>query len=196
MKQVGITGGIGSGKTYVCKIFESMDIPVYYADQRAKELLYKSKPLKTQVKKLLGPQAFHRNGRPNRAYIGSKIFADKALLQKMNELVHPAVALDSTQWHNEQSAPYTVKEAALLVENGSYREMDVLIVVTAPIDIRMARVMKRDKTSATGVESRMKNQLPDAAKVAVADYVIVNDGTKSVLQQVVKIHQALLKPTK
>lgn len=192
MLKVGITGGIGSGKTYVCAIFEQMGIPVYYADSRAKQLLYRDPKLKSEVKSLLGTGAYHSNGRPNRGYIGSKIFADKALLQQMNELVHPAVAEDSQRWHSQQQAPYTLKEAALLVENGSYKTLDKLIVVTAPEDIRIARVVKRDKTTTKAVRSRIKNQLPDAAKVAVADYIIVNDGSKSVLKQVAEIHRQLI----
>jgi len=196
MLRVGITGGIGSGKTTVCRIFESIGIPVYYADHRAKALMYHNAELKQGIKLLLGSEAYHSNGRPNRAVIGKKIFADKALLQGINELVHPAVRADFLRWSNEQKSTYVLQEAALLVENGSYLQFDRLITVTAPLEVRIQRVMKRDRVSKEAVMSRVNNQLPEHKKVAVADYVIQNNARKSLVQQVWKVHNAITSAAK
>jgi len=189
MIKVGVTGGIGSGKTTVCRIFESMGIPVYYSDKEAKELMYRNQKLKSSIKQLLGKESYFRNGRPNRQIIASKIFSDKELLKGINNLVHPAVRNDHLSWHKKQQAPYTINEAALLVENGSYKQLDALIVVTAPMDIRVHRVMQRDGTSQEKVEARMRNQLPESEKVAVADYVIDNAGDTPLIQQVWEIRK-------
>ena len=193
MKRIGITGGIGSGKTTVCEIFKSMGIHVYDADNKAKKLMNHNKALKAQIKSILGPAAYHRNGRLNRAFVASKIFADKKLLTKINKVVHPAVNQDALTWFKLlEKSPYALYEAALLVENGSYASFDKLIVVTAPEELRIERVMKRDKTSKAAVQARMKNQLPEKAKVKVADYIIVNDGKESLIEQVVHVHRELV----
>lgn len=192
MKKVGVTGGIGSGKTTVCKIFESINIPVYYADDRAKSLMYRSKPLKQAIKDLLGKDAYHRNGRPNRPFIASQIFNNKKLLAGINNLVHPAVKSDLERWAKEQSAPYVLYEAALLVENGSYKDLDALIVISTEKEERIRRVMKRDKVDRSKVLSRMKNQLPQEKKEAVADYIIDNNGSQSLVKQVWEVHQKLV----
>ncbi len=189
---IGITGGIGSGKTTVCNIFKSLGIPVYDADAQAKILMYRNPALKKSIKSLLGDEAYHRNGRLNRAYVAQKIFSDKKLLAGINGLVHPAVYADSSLWFSEQTAPYALKEAALLVENGSYKKLDGLIVVSAPEETRIARVVKRDRTSEVSVRQRIKNQLPEKAKTKVADFIIYNDGSQSLLQQVQAIHKKLI----
>jgi len=192
MKTIGISGGIGSGKTTCCKKFEDLGIPVYYADSRAKQLMISDVKLKRQIKKLLGQESYHSNGRPNRPYIASKIFTDKALLKKMNGLVHPAVGADVITWVQQQSAVYVLYEAALLVENGSYKNFDKLIVVTCPLEERIRRVMKRDKISKEHVVARMKNQLPEKKKIAVADFIIDNSGEIDLNKQIMAIHKKLL----
>ncbi len=195
MKKVGITGGIGSGKTTVCKIFESMDIPVYYADAEAKKILASNVSVKKQMKDLLGNAAYHKNGKPDRKFIASKIFSNKELLEKVNSIVHPAVRLDAERWIEKTNKsgehPYTLQEAALLVENGSYKHMDALIVVTCPEDIRVSRVMKRDRLSYEEVKVKINNQLPEQDKIKVADFVIHNDGKKSLIVQVCNVHKKL-----
>lgn len=193
MLKVGITGGIGSGKTTVCRIFESIGVPVYYSDTRAKELMYRSQQLKKAIKQLLGSESYHTNGRPNRGYIASKIFTDKVLLKGINDLVHPAVRADHEQWHQQQIFAYTINEAALLVENGSYKQLDKLIVVTAPENVRIQRVVNRDKTSTALVKSRMKNQMLEEEKVKVADYIIDNEGSRSLIKQVWEVHNKLVR---
>ena len=190
---VGITGGIGSGKTTVCKIFESMGVPVYYADKRAKYLMTHNWELKTKIKSLLGKNAYHRNGRLNRQAVAQKIFNNRSLLEKVNSLVHPAVHQDALAWFSSlDKTPYALYEAALLVENGSYKSFDKLIVVSAPESLRIDRVVRRDKTSRKEVALRIKNQLPESEKIKVADYVIVNDETHSIIESVVKVHRNLL----
>lgn len=192
--RVGITGGIGSGKTTVCRIFESLGVPVYYADDRAKWLIGHDADLKAGIVALLGESAYLPDGNYNRAWVGGIVFQDKAKLAALNALVHPAVERDSQQWHAEQiakGAPYTLKEAALLVESGGYRFMDALIVVTAPEALRIARVVARDGTSAEAVQARMANQLPESAKLELADYVVKNDGEHLLIPQVQAIHRQL-----
>ncbi len=192
MKTIGITGGIGSGKTTCCRIFETLGIPVYYADPRAKKLMTSDKLLKAQIKELLGKDAYFRNGRLNRGFIASKIFNDKALLKKMNGMVHPAVGRDVIAWASQQDAPYILYEAALLVENGSYKNFNKLIVVSCPQEERIRRVMSRDDVDMKDVKARMKHQLPESKKLAVADFVIVNDGQEMLIPQIMEVHEQIL----
>lgn len=189
MWNIGITGGIGSGKTTVCKIFELWGIPVYYADKEAKNLLWKNTQVKEKVKELLGTQAYFKNGRPDRAYIAQKIFCDKSYLEGINAIVHPAVRADASQWFQKQKLcfpqiPFALQEAALLVESGSYKKLDKLIVVTCPEHIRIERVMKRDRISEDEVKKKLTNQWPESSKVAVADFIIINDGFHLLLPQI------------
>ncbi|MFZ1703249.1 MAG: dephospho-CoA kinase [Saprospiraceae bacterium] len=196
--KVGITGGMGSGKTTVCQIFEELNIPVYYADTEAKKLMTKNKSVKSEIKKLLSADSYFRNGRPNRPFISSKVFSNKALLDKLNQIIHPAVHDDFDlfyQQHNK-TAPFVLNEAALLVENGSYHRFDALIVVTCPESIRIERIMKRDKVGKDIVLRRLENQLPEEAKIKHASYIIDNDGQHPLLPQVWKIYQTLLKMNK
>lgn len=196
MLKIGITGGIGSGKTTVAKLFAVLGVPVYNADTAAKKIMASNLNVKNRIKNLLGDASYHRNGKPNRAYISSKIFSDKELLTAINNIVHPAVRLDSDQWADhylkEGKTPYVLREAALLVENGSYKSMDKLIVVTCPDPERIIRVMKRDKLKKEEVTQKIQNQLPESEKVKVADFVIINDGQHPLIPQVWKIHQLLI----
>jgi dephospho-CoA kinase len=193
MINVGVTGGIGSGKTTVCKIFEQLDIPVYYADKEAKRLMNHDIELKSKIKILLGDEAYHRNGRLNRKFVASIVFSDKEKLEKLNELVHPAVRKDAKHWSQNQNSKYTLQEAALFVENGSYKQLDYLIVVTAPIEERIKRVVKRDNSNFDEVKRRIDNQLPEIEKTKVADFIIDNSGNTSLIHQVWKIHRELIK---
>lgn len=193
MIKVGITGGIGSGKTTVCRLFEKMDIPIYYADVEAKRLMTYDKDLKQKIKNLLGKEAYHKNGRLNRSFVASIIFNDKEKLESMNALVHPAVAKDGKAWFDRQTTKYAIKEAALLVENESYKQLDFLIVVTAPVEMRIKRVVKRDKSDYNQVKLRIANQLPEIQKKKVADFIIDNSGDVSLISQVWKIHRKLME---
>lgn len=193
MYKIGLTGGIGSGKSFIARIFESLDIPVYYADTEAKRLMLKNKLLKNKIKDLLGIEAYHRNGRPNRAYIAGKIFNDSKLLKKMNGLVHPAVRKDFEIWSENQNSPYVIEESALLFEIKSQQQFDKIVLVIADVEERIRRVIKRDKTTRDSVLLRMKKQLKDEKKIPLADFVIDNSGNKSILRQVYKIHKKILK---
>lgn len=193
MIKVGITGGIGSGKTTVCKIFESLGVPVYYADERAKKIMTSDKTLKEGIIHLLGEESYFKNGRLNRKFIGSKVFKNKSLLNKLNKLVHPAVLKDGENWFKKQKGVMALKEAALLIESGSYLSLDKLIVVTAPEKVRIQRVMERDKLSMEAVSQKMKNQLTDDEFLKYADFSIINDGKKLLIPQVRKIYKHIVK---
>ena len=192
--RVGITGGIGSGKTTVCRMFEALGIPVYYADERAKWLISNDETLKNGIVDLLGPEAYTAEGAYDRAYVARIVFSDAEKLKSLNALVHPAVEADSRRWHEAQcraGLSYTLKEAALMIESGSHRHLDRLIVVTAPEALRIRRVMERDSVAEEQVRSRMAHQLPEADKIALADFVIRNDGELPLIPQVWQIHQSL-----
>jgi dephospho-CoA kinase len=192
MLKVGITGGIGSGKTTVCKIFETLGIPIYYADDRAKFLMNTEEYLVTEITKLFGEQAYLLKGELNRPHIASIAFSDKNVLQKLNALVHPIVHQDSEKWFLEQqNVPYVLKEAALYFETGGYKMLDKMITVFAPKEMRIERVMKRDNRTAVEVEARINNQMPDSEKVKLADFVIYNDGSQSLIQQIYAVHKIL-----
>lgn len=190
--QVGITGGIGSGKTTVCQLFAALGIPIYDADAAAKRLMTEDELLRKQLIGLFG-EAVYVGRELNRPWIAEQVFKNKNLLTQLNALVHPAVARDTMTWTDQQNAPYVLKEAALLIESGSYKVLDKLIVVSAPEELRITRVMARNQITRDEVLSRIQNQLPEAEKLQMADYIIINDGEHALLPQVLNIHQKLLK---
>jgi len=192
MIKVGITGGIGAGKSFVCSLFEAFDIPVYYADAEAKRLMWKDPDLKLKIKSIFGKNAYHRNGRLNRKYLSTQIFTDKSLLKKMNAAVHPAVHLDVAKWFERQTSTYALEEAALIFESGNDKFFDKIITVAANDELRISRVMKRDKIEKAAVLKRMKNQLPQEVKIKKADFVVMNDGSQSLIKQVWDIHLSLI----
>lgn len=192
--RVGITGGIGSGKSTVCQIFQGLGVPIYYADIRAKWLMQYDEELKKGIIGIFGPAAYTSEGKYDRPWVAQIAFSQPEKLAALNALVHPAVERDSRVWHEEQAlhgAAYTIKEAALMIESGSHLQLDVLIVVTAPEALRIARVMERDGLSAEQVQARIDSQLPEAEKVGLADYVINNNGEHLLLPQVREIHRQL-----
>jgi len=196
MLKIGITGGIGSGKTTVCKVFEAIGIPIYYADDRAKYLMRKDKKLIASITELFGEEAYLKDGNLNRKYLAGIVFENKLMLKKLEALVHPAVHLDGEHWHKKQKkAPYTLREAALLFENGSYKKLDKTITVYAPKKMRISRVMKRDKVTRKAVVARMKNQMLDREKRELANYVIKNDCKHPLIMQVLKIHKKIMNGT-
>ncbi len=193
--KAGITGGIGSGKSTVCRIFEKLGIPVYYADERAKYLMQHEHHLIDEIRKTFGSDIYD-NGKLNRKLLAERVFNDSIKLKQLNALVHPAVFHDTEDWVEEQKAlkvPYVLKEAALLIESGSYKSLDKLIVVTAPLEIRIERVMYRDNSTKEEIIARINHQLPDEEKVKLADYVIENSGDLEYLEgQVLEIHEKLI----
>ncbi len=193
-KRIGITGGIGSGKTTVCEIFAALGIPVYNADYWAKWLIQHDPEIRAGIVQIFGSAAYAApDGLYDRALVARVVFSEKEKLTQLNALVHPAVEQHSRQWHDQQhNAPYTLKEAALMVESGSHRHLDGLIVVTAPVDLRVARVIARDGTDEAAVRARMAHQMPETDKIALAQWVIQNDGTQALVPQVWAIHRAIV----
>jgi dephospho-CoA kinase len=191
MMRVGLTGGIGSGKSTVAGFFSDLQIPVYDSDKRARVLMNQDPDLRREIVVLLGEKAYD-DGNLNRKWVASRVFPDPGLLQALNALVHPAVRTDFGHWCDSQKAPYVIQEAAILIENGAYRHLDRLILVTAPESIRIERVVKRDGTTSRQVRERMQNQWPDSEKVPLADFVIENTDLGKTRRQVERIHRELL----
>lgn len=192
MKKVGITGGIGSGKTTICQLFEILGIPIYYADDRAKALIVENETVKAKLVEAFGKETYLPDGSYNRSYIANIVFADKKELEKLNHIVHPAMYQDGLDWHNAQEGvPYTLKEAAILFESKGNLHMDKTILVVAPEDIRIERVLKRDNSTIEAIKARIDKQLPDAEKIKLADFIILNDGKAPLVSQVLKIHDKL-----
>ena len=188
-KIIGLTGGIGSGKSTVAGIIRELGYPVYEADQAAKMCVSENTQLQNQIKDLLGDEAFV-NGEYNRSYVSQKVFQDPHLLKGLNEIIHPAVQKHFENWLLLMQTPFVFKEAAILFESGSYKNCDKIIVVSAPEEIRIERVMKRDGVDASEVKKRMENQWPQAEKEARADYVINNTvGDQIMLQTKLVINE-------
>ncbi len=189
---VGLTGGIGSGKTTIANFFKELGVPIYIADTEAKALMNRSKVIKRKLIALFGDNAY-QNGKLNRDFLSRQIFNNKDLLQKMNAIVHPKVASHFKRWVKKQEAPYVISEAAILFENGSYTKYDYIITVTAPEEVRLKRVMSRDSASKEKVKSVMNNQWKDEEKIKLSDYVIQNINLEEAKAQVLQIHQNLLQ---
>ncbi|MDC7995579.1 dephospho-CoA kinase [Altibacter sp. HG106] len=192
MKIIGLTGGIGSGKTTVATMFGALGIPVYVADEAAKRLMNTSDAIRNEICKLLGKEAYEGNTL-NRAWIAQQVFQDTALLEQLNQIIHPAVGADFKAWTQSLDAPYCIKEAAILFESGAYKQCDAVVVVTAPKETRLARVLKRDDTDEASIKARMAHQLSDAERVARADFVIENLDLEATKTQVEALHRKLLK---
>lgn len=192
MKIIGLTGGIGSGKSTVSKCFEELGIPVFYADTVAKNL-YKSKEVVEAVKKILKvDKIVDDQGNLDRAMIARTIFNDNDKLIKINELLHPLVKEEFYKWIALQQAPFCIREAAILIESGSYKDCDAIIVVVADLEQRIRRVMSRDGLEKKQVEDRISKQLSDEQRLTYADFIIDNNGTPdSLMNQVKKIYDQL-----
>lgn len=190
--KVGITGGIGTGKSFVSKIFQTMGIPYYDADLEAKLIMVRDGNVRAALIDAFGRETYFADGTLNRAHLAAMVFQDYAQLGILNGIVHPAVIQAGVDWSNTQSGPYSLKEAALLYESGSYKQLDCTILVTAPTELRVQRVMKRDNISRDDVINRMQKQMPEEEKLAFADFIIHNDEVRPLLPQVISIHQELL----
>jgi dephospho-CoA kinase len=192
---VGITGGIGSGKSLVCRIFSILGVPIYTSDERAKWLLAHDVSLKKQVIHAFGEKAYDQRGKPDRSYLANVIFNDEQSRQLLNKLVHPRVGEDYQNWRIlHADSPYTLKEAALLFETGSYRELDKMINISAPEALRIRRVLLRDKQrDRKQIEAIMKQQWSDKQREQMADFTISNDEKSLLIPKVLRLHQQLLK---
>jgi dephospho-CoA kinase len=194
--QIGITGGIGSGKSTVCKVFATLGIPIYDADSRAKYLMANSGKIKTAVKDFFGNEAYFENGELNRAYLAQQIFSDSQKAKTLEHIVHPEVAMDYKLWVKENSAksPYLLKEAALMFETGGDKLLDKVILVSAAEDLRIKRVLTRDsQRSEEQLRAIIKKQMPESEKQKRANYVINNDGKQGLIAQVLTLHQEFIK---
>ncbi len=188
---VGLTGGIGSGKTTVAKMFNVLGAPVYIADEEAKRLTNTSKIIHKKLIKLLGKRSY-REGILDRKYVADKIFDDQALLRQVNDIIHPKVAQHFNRWVKKQQGAYCIKEAAILFESGSYKNCDITILVVAPKKERIKRVIKRDHITKESIEARINNQWTDYRKRKLADFIIENLDLKTTQEKVKKIHLHLL----
>lgn len=187
MLKVGITGGIGSGKTTVCRIFKALGIPVYDADREAKNLMNTHLDLVNAIKAAFGNEAYGADGMLDRQYLASRVFNDEQALAQLNAIVHPVVIQAANDWAAAQDAAYTVKEAALMFQSGSYVHNDVNVVVAAPDELRIDRVMQRDAVTEQQVRARMDKQWAQDEQIEKADYVIWNDGKRMLIPQVLEL---------
>ncbi|WP_299335584.1 dephospho-CoA kinase [uncultured Psychroserpens sp.] len=192
---VGLTGGIGSGKTTVANFFKAYDIPIYIADVEAKRLMNRSKVIRRKLVALFGEEAYIGNTL-NRPFIASKIFNDKENLDKINAIVHPKVGSHFKRWLKRQNAPYVIKEAAIIFEHNKEAEYDFIITVTADVEERIKRVLERDNTNRSKIEAILKNQMSDEEKIKKSHFVIVNDELEDTKKQVAKTHRSILKKIK
>jgi len=190
MLKIGLTGNIGSGKTTVSKIFELLGIPVFYADDAAKKVMITDDVLINEIKSAFGNQSYFDNGTLNRKYIANIVFNNDVQLARLNALVHPATFRAFDVWLKTVSGcPYVLKEAALLFESDSYKLCDYTLLVSAPLETRINRVIQRDELTRTEVEKRDSHQFPEEKKAALADYTIINDGSQLVIPQVLELHR-------
>jgi dephospho-CoA kinase len=192
MLKIGLTGGIGSGKTTVAKVFELLGAPVYYADEAAKRIMNEDVELKRAIQKQFGEVAY-KNGELDRAYLSSKVFNDPFQLEILNALVHPATLRDAANWMNRQKTAYTIKEAALIFESGAAEQLDYIIGVYAPTELRIKRIMERNGMTHEEVAKRMNNQIDERIKMKLCDFVIYNDEEQLVIPQVLQLNQQLLE---
>ncbi|MFD2598936.1 dephospho-CoA kinase [Sphingobacterium corticis] len=189
--KVGITGGIGAGKSLVCRIFSVLGIPIYDADREAKVIMSEDREVGNALKAAFGDAVFDQYGKLDRAYLSEVVFSDEKKLKQLNSIVHPAVIKAGDDWASAQMSAYSLKEAALLFESGSYKKLDFTILVTAQESIRINRVMKRDGVTEDQVRARMSKQWSDDQKLPLADAIIINDGEQSLIEQVMAIHHRL-----
>lgn len=194
MLKIGITGGIGSGKTTVCKVFELLGVPVYYADDASKKLLTSDPEIKHQVVAVFGETVLDEQQFISRKKVAALVFANGEQLKKLNAIMHPAVGRHFESWLNAQEQyPYILKEAAIMFESGADKQMDKVMTVSAPEEIRIARVMKRDRVTREEVLRRIHAQLSEEARITRSQYVIVNDEKELVIPQVMQLHSLFSK---
>lgn len=193
--RVGLTGGIGSGKSTAAQIFEVLGIPVYYADVAAKRLMDEDKEVRSSVKKIFGEEAY-KNESLDRKYISSIVFSDPAKLKLLNDIVHPATKKDGETWMKQQTTPYAIHEAALIFEANVADRLDHVIGVSSPEGLRIKRAMQRDNVTREEVLKRMNKQLDEETKMSKCDFILINDEEQLLIPQVVGLHQKLLALSK
>jgi len=191
MLRIGITGGIGSGKSTVSKIFEVLGIPVYYADDASKRLMNEDEELKEKLRSTFGDKTYV-DGQLDRAYVAAVVFNDPGKLVLLNSIMHPATIKDAEKWMLHQTTPYAIKEAALIFESGSQEYLDKVIGVYTPVTVRIHRVMQRDNVTREEVLSRMNKQIDEDMKMRLCDYIITNNEQELLIPQVIELHKKFL----
>ena len=194
MKKIGLTGGMGSGKSTVASVFSALDVPVYDSDARAKQLYYVPE-VKKQLVDLLGTEAYRADDASlNKDWVAQQVFSDPDRLARLNALIHPLVAEDFSDWCSRHRAcTYVLKEAAILIESGAHKGLDALIVVEADRSVRLQRISERDEMDIQQAEARMDQQMSDEERRSYADHIIVNDGRTDLIPQVLQVHRNLLQ---
>ncbi|CAM4122128.1 dephospho-CoA kinase [Gillisia hiemivivida] len=195
MRIVGLTGGMGSGKTTVANYFKELGVPIYIADDAGKTLMNTNPEVKAKISSLFGEQAY-KDGNLQRIYISDQVFDSPEKLQELNEIVHPAVGSDFLKWKNKQDSSYVIYEAAILFETGGYKKCDLVVLVTAPMEERIKRLQARDKSSLEEIEARMKHQWSDEKKRKLCNFEIINKNLASTKEQVRNLHEILINTGK
>lgn len=189
MRTVGITGGIGSGKTTVCKLFELLGVPVFYADEEAKKL-YELARIRSKVVKLAGKKVLGKDKRIDKQKLAELVFSDKVLLAKLNAIIHPEVRKQFEAWKKKQKgAKWVLKEAAIMIESGAHRELNYLVHITSPKELKIKRLLNSRNLTLAEIERRMNEQMSDTERAKYSDAVIVNDEKHSLIEQVLKLHK-------
>lgn len=189
--KIGLTGGIGSGKTTIARIFEILGIPVYYADNAAKRIMNENARVRKHIAEHFG-EDIYQHGMLDRSALATRVFDNPDLLSLLNSIVHPATIDDANEWIGEQTSPYIIKEAALIFETDSHQYLDYVIGISAPVALRINRTMQRDRSSEAAVQLRIKRQLDESEKLERCDFLILNDESKLVIPQVLALHEKLL----
>ncbi|MEO6136760.1 MAG: dephospho-CoA kinase [Ginsengibacter sp.] len=192
MLRIGLTGNMGSGKSTVARIFQSLGIPVYNADTEAKRLMLEDVELQQSIRESFGEMAF-QNNILNRSFLANQVFNDAKKLALLNSLVHPVTIRDAVRWMREQNSPYVIKEAAIIFESGSDKNLDFVIGVQSPETLRIERAAKRDGVSHEMIKARMDRQMDEEKKMSLCKYVIINDERQLLIPQVLQLHEKFLK---
>lgn len=191
---IGVTGGIGSGKSMVCRLFECLDIPIYYADSRAKWLTNNDPEIREKVIALLGAEAYDREGRYDTRFVASRVFNNEPLLKELNAIIHPVVLRDTKDWVAQHAgSPYVVKEAAIMAKAGQANAVDYVVVVEAPVALRIQRILERDKRTEQEIRAIIERQVSDESRREIADFIVHNDDTSELIPQVLHLHETFLK---
>ncbi len=195
MLRIGLTGGMGCGKTTVANIFKTLGVPIYFADDAAKRLMHTDEKLKSELIKYFGSDVYI-NGQLNKSALSARVFGDRTKLNKLNSLVHPATIKDSQDWMEKQNAYYSIKEAALIFESNSENFLDYIIGVSSPLNLRIKRIKARDSISQDEIIERMSNQLDEDLKMEKCDFIIENNEEKMLIPQVISMHNKILSLNK
>jgi dephospho-CoA kinase len=191
---IGITGGIGSGKSIVCKLFSCLGISIYDADTRAKWLTNHDTTIRTKVIDLLGSEAYNSDGEYNRPYVASVVFHNESLLKELNAIIHPVVLRDTDAWMSARiNDAYVIKEAAIMNAAGDKNNLDCVVVVQAPVELRIKRILERDQRSESEIRAIIERQVSDEKRESIADFIILNDENSALIPQILNLHKAFLR---